>query len=274
LWNVKTALLYFGIGGTFAVAAFCACWWVPVALAVLLYPALAVGFWWLRRKLAFQQAGLPYLYRLANFSCGMKPLDVDNVGALANMTNRQVAFWRVLLGIDPVPDQVVARRHVLVTGKLGTGKTSLVVGIGTEYAFALGIGRYLSAAKLVQLATEGPCADGKLEYYDGRYLWPWRDCDLLIVDDVDAGAARPGDAVQATCLVQPSDLVGALCIHGDTKPLAWLADKKSAWVIGDPSGALAWRRAIAGLMGITPDEILIVELTDGSEVTVPVRRAA
>jgi hypothetical protein len=29
--------------------------------------SLAIGVWWLRRKIAFQQAGLPYLYRLANF---------------------------------------------------------------------------------------------------------------------------------------------------------------------------------------------------------------
>jgi hypothetical protein len=59
LWNVKTALLYFGIGGIIAVAAFSAWWSIFIALAVLINPALSVAFWWLCRKLAFQQAGLP-----------------------------------------------------------------------------------------------------------------------------------------------------------------------------------------------------------------------
>ena len=63
-WNVKTALLYFGIGGVWAVAAFTPGPWLLFALVASLWPGGFVAYWWLRRKLAFQQAGLPYLYRL------------------------------------------------------------------------------------------------------------------------------------------------------------------------------------------------------------------
>src|SRR5215813_6882493 len=50
LWNVKTALLYFAIGGLFGLAAFIS-WKVCLPVVLLsLWPALRVAFWWLRRK--------------------------------------------------------------------------------------------------------------------------------------------------------------------------------------------------------------------------------
>jgi hypothetical protein len=263
VWNVKTALLYFGIGGILAIAAFSAWWSIPIALAVLIYPALSVAFWWLRRKLAFQQAGLPYLYRLTNFAGVLSKSVVEQIGKLADLKDRKVVLWRVLLGRDEVPHHVPEVRHVLITGPLGCGKTSLAVGIGTEFAFALGIGRYLTAAKLVQLAADGRTPAGEMEYDDGRVLWPWRQCDLLIVDDVDVGASPPTDDTPAIPLhlVQPQDLVDALTADGNPKPLEWLAHRRSVWVVGDPSNAVAWRRAIAGLMGVEEDAIIIVEPT-------------
>jgi hypothetical protein len=103
IWNVKTALLYFATGALLGLSAFL---WPPLVLIVLalsLWPALSVAFWWLRRKLAFQQAALPYLYRLANFGSELDPILVGTVSNIANLKDNKTLFSNVLLGRDPLP---------------------------------------------------------------------------------------------------------------------------------------------------------------------------
>ena len=261
-WNVKTALTYFGIGGIWAVTAFLNGPMLFIVVPLTFWPGLMVAYWWLRRKLAFQQAGLPYLYRLANFKSVMGPDQEPRVEELVrkicNLKGRRVAMWRVLLGRDKVEQHLPIPRHILITGSFGSGKTSLAVGIATEFAFALGIGRYLSAAKLAQLAADAPnMPQSRMEYDDGRVLWPWRQSDLIIVDDVDAGAIAK-DGV-ATYLIRPEDLVAALTIRGPTS-LHWLKERRSVWVIGDTAGAAAWKSAICGVLDLSPEEMLVVDL--------------
>ena len=257
LWNVKTALLYFGIGGLLAIAVFIHWWALVVALALVLWPALRVAFWWLRRKLAFQQAGLPYLYRLANFTSPLGENEKKTVIGIANLKDRKILLSRVCFGRDEVKPNAPAIRHILLTGPLGAGKTSLAVGVGTEFAFALGIGRYLSAAKLVELAADREAKPDEMDYDDGRVLWPWTACDLLIVDDVDAGATTAGIT---THLVEPVRLDVALTAAAGQAPLKWLGGRRSVWVLGDASAAPAWRTIIAKLMSIGEGEIMTIAL--------------
>ncbi len=162
-WNVKTALLYFGMGAAFGLAPFLEYWLVPIVVVIAVWPGFAVAFWWLRRKLAFQQAALPYLFRLANFASNLEPDLVKAVTDLANVKNRRTNFFAVLVGKDPLPRTAPEIHHLLISGPLGAGKTSLCVGIGTEFAFALGKGRYLSATKLVE-SVIADVAPGDREY--------------------------------------------------------------------------------------------------------------
>ena len=258
-WNVKTALFYIGCGSVFAVCAFFGVWWLLAGFAVLIWPALRIAFWWLKRKLAFQQAGLPFLFRLANFRFALSPQNLGTVGAIANLKEREVSFYQVCFGADEIAPNAPSIRHVLLTGPLGSGKTTLAVGTGTEFAFALGIGRYLTAAKLIQsIADTKDAPDDQMELDDGRTLWPLRQSDLLIVDDLDAGVSVEGGA--ALHLVRPGDFCNALG-GGGASTLKWLGARRSIWVIGDKTLAPAWLTAIAQLIGVPSEEILQIDLS-------------
>ena len=64
------------------------------------------------------------------------------VSGLCNLKDRPVRFGKFCSDGPVEKVQPVPCRHLLITGPLRSGKTSLAVGIGTEFAFALGIGRY------------------------------------------------------------------------------------------------------------------------------------
>jgi hypothetical protein len=225
---------------------------------VALYPAARVAFWWLRRKLAFQQAGLPFLYRLADFATALTSAQVEVVSELCNLKNRRFSWRRVLFGGDVIPLNDPAIRHLVITGPLNRGKTSLAVGIGTEFAFALGLGRYLTAAKLVQMMANPPVIDNEIEYDGGRLLWPLHACDLVILDDVDAGVAVQGRV--PVHLIKPQDLENELAAVAGPHPLSFLARRRTVWVIGDASLLPDWRKTIASLLDVGPEAIDTISL--------------
>ena len=96
-----------------------------------------------------------------------------------------------------------------------------------------------------------------MDHEDGRLLWPWKQCDLLIIDDVDAGVTTATGAIQ---LVEPADLERAMTAGGASTPLAWLGERRSVWVLGDATQAGAWKTVIARLMRIDEGKIATVEL--------------
>ena len=199
--NIRAALFYIGAGAALAAAtAFYPPWVAVATFLVLGAAALVVGFRWVRKKITFQQAGLPYLYRLANFPNSI-PEDrrkgvVDFVEELVKPARR--------------PQPGAPKRHLVITGKLNAGKSSLAVGVGTEFAFRLGIGRYTSLVKLIQsherkkqkvpqaVPAGVPMNPEEQEFQDGRILWPWDRADLLIIDDVDDVIGITGRIKQAS----------------------------------------------------------------------------
>src|SRR5262249_44002899 len=119
---------------------------VPVALIIMV-----VGHWWLRRKIMFQWAALPYSYRLATFPNHIPKNPKVGMGGV-----EAKEFIRKM--IDParlVPDQEgECSGHLILSGGPNSGTSTLAVAIGTEFVFRYGLCRYLSMAELLQFASD------------------------------------------------------------------------------------------------------------------------
>jgi hypothetical protein len=240
LWNAVTAVYYIAIGAIVAGASSQGPPGALIALALITPPSVGLAYGWLQRKITFQQAGLPYLYRLAVF-----PNDVGDAAKV-----------QYILDLSTPPPAGAPNRggkHLVVSGPLNAGKSSLAVGIGTEFAFRMGIGRYTTFAKLIQSKErrQGQSEDVP-EFHDGRILWPWESSDLLIVDDVDVAADLSRHFARAAgATVDPvHQIEAALRDHMGDRFLKSLNHRRTVWVLGEVPNPAAWRDMLARVMGL------------------------
>jgi hypothetical protein len=265
-WSALTAFFYIAVGELLAVVAYFWGVWILLATAAVLWPVIRIAYWWLRRKLAIQQGGFPFFFRLSNFTAPIDKQDVDKINGLANVRNETENRARLLRRLfevlfkDERPTlNEPAIRHLLICGPPQAGKTCLAVGIGNEFALTLQLGRYLTAVKLLDLLEAGPQAlppNGfpTMEEDGGRILWPWRWCDLVIIDDVYEGsgavpAVNLEAAYAAGLLLTPTDFEQAILIRTGGFGLPWLGERRSVWVVSDPSQVNDWETVIRRLIG-------------------------
>ena len=229
--DATMATFYMVLGAAFAYGALerYSAWWSLAWLAL----ALPCVPWAMRQKMYFQQAALPYLFRLPEFPAASAGKAVGDL-------------------VDHFLDHVGPQsfRHLAITGTPGSGKTSLAVGIGTEGAFAGHIVRYITCTKLQEIGTKKEQAPSR-----NLVLWPWTASELLIIDDVALDPLSKPEIVEAPkpsgSRLRARDIVAAL------KPLGSnLRARNTVWVLDDnPDAAAAWRAAIAEILGIPVNDV-------------------
>jgi len=155
-------------------------------------------------KIIWQKAGLPYLFRLADAKKSLSQADVDNLQAL-------------MAGAPPQP--------VILYGPLGSGRTSLATGIGTEFAFKQRTARYTSFDKMEEYIRQSDSKTGNYDDDSGPPnidYWPWPNAQLLVFDDVHTGSgAKTGSALKTSLKAIPAPIKEAL------------AARHTIWVFGD-----------------------------------------
>ena len=229
-YDALTALWFIAAGMVVAYLSFVA-WTLALAAFVVgaIFSLIPAGYW-LSRKLCFQQAALPYLYRLADFGSTFAP--------------------RPEQGVETVTDYLTQprpRRHLLIFGATGAGRTSLAVAIATEHAFFVRSGRYMSWAKFVETAPINP----EDAVQDGIWVWPWRGSDIVVLDDavkvIDGRARTSPDDIVDDLRKLPAEVVSSL------------AARQTIWVLGpDQAG---WITGLSAALGVAPDEFAAVEVT-------------
>ena len=94
-------------------------------------------------------------------------------------------------------------RHVVITGPLNSGKTSLAVGTATEFAFHVRQGRFISLVKLLQTGSASGTAKAprrgihpETTFQEGRTIWP--------LEAVDNSSSTMSTAGFHSCNLNPS----------------------------------------------------------------------
>jgi hypothetical protein len=233
-------------------------WWAVISLLALIAVAIILAPPWLRQKIIWQKAGLPYLFRLADAkpSIGKEP---------ANQL-------QALIDKGAPPASGTPPHQVILGGPIGSGRTPIAAGIGTEFAFKKTKVRYLSLDTLLECAARSSNSD----FYDDTgpaniEYWRWSETQVIIIDDV-------GPLISAHEREQRADLeeFGKL-LHDLATVKSVLSRCHTVWVIGDlcPDGETArvgktldeCARVIAEFCN-AKQKPLVVEL---SEVGVPAR---
>jgi hypothetical protein len=131
--------------------------------------------------------------------------------------------------------------------------------------------RYTTLVKLLEAASSdkpGPLepmrsAGTPLEEQDGRVLWPWRDVDLLIVDDVDAmldETPLPASSAHAADRgrTQRRDDIAAwrsmVRRQLEAIDIQRFKERRTVWVVSDPDEANAWLATIADALGFPANQ--------------------
>ena len=204
-------------------------------------------------KASLDRAGLPCVFRLANFP--------RTEGVHLHNARRIEAFLRrrPVAGFAPPP-------AVLIQGYRGTGKSTLGVGIASEAAVgidpdtgACGRALFFTAFQLLEPPAPGDLGDAEVilrrkpRALGAGDTWSAREADVLVIDDVDSDNPLVlGDTPERlldTLETQRPDL------------LALLRAKRTVWITGssrfaledDPHGWTAWLAALCRLYGLTPD---------------------
>jgi hypothetical protein len=240
-WDAATAVFFIAVGTAVAYLSFIT--WSGAVIAFLggLAVSLIPAMYWLSRKLCFQQAALPFLFRLADFEGRFRSEQQD---------------------VRTVNEFLAGRfEHLLIFGAPGTGRTSLAVAMATEHAFvAVGSARYLSWAKFVEDAQVDP----EPTVQDGIRVWPWRESEIVVLDDVVKVLNGHPDT--------PSDQIGDLLRKLPPGVRETLGKRRTIWVLGPVQDA--WVEALVQALGAAKADFRMVEMANLPVRQGPKRRYA
>lgn len=164
---VAAAYMAFGAAVGFAFHQL-AIWAILISIAILVFVILLAPPW-LRQKIIWQKAALPYLFRLADAAA---TIDTDDARTLQNLIDEAVPP-----NGEPQP--------VIIGGPIGSGRTSMATGIGTEFAFKGSKVRYVSFSSLLEFAAgaKPPTYPDDSGPKNISY-WPWSEAQVVIIDDI------------------------------------------------------------------------------------------
>ena len=211
--NAIIAAIYIALGGVMGFA-----FHQPVIPSALISTgvvvvAIVLAPRWLRQKIIWQKASIPYLFRLAD--------------AAPNISEEDAKALQKL--IDDGAPPTAPPSQVIVGGPIGSGRTSMAAGIGTEFAFKQHKVRYLGLNSLLEFATSATDRDFPDDHGPATIsYWPWSQSQVVIIDGVGpvvsvAEESHEANIARFTAMLQ-RDLASVSGV---------LKQCHTVWVLGD-----------------------------------------
>jgi hypothetical protein len=215
--NAAVAAFYMVLGVVLAAVIGAVDIWMQlaaVAVALVLGLLLTPPFW-VRQKMIWQKGSLPYLFRLADLQ---RTLGMDKARALQKLIDAGA------------PPNGPAPRQIVIGGPIGSGRTDIATGIGTEFAFKNAMVRYLTLGALLEFAAQVPLGDDNGP--DNLDYWPWYNVQVLIIDDI-------GPVIAASDASGDADIerFEELLKYNLQPVLGLLGKRHTVWVFGDLQGS-------------------------------------
>jgi hypothetical protein len=132
---------------------------------------------------------------------------------------------------DGAPPPVTKACQVVIGGPIGSGRTAMAAGIGTEFAFKNHKVRYLSLDSLLEFA-----ASVRPSHFPDDFgpttisYWPWSQSQVVIIDGVGPMVAATEHGHEANL-----ERFKAMLQNDLKKVVAILKNCHTIWVLGDLS---------------------------------------
>jgi hypothetical protein len=190
--------------------------------------ALPARYWFLT-KMYLQNTYYPFQFRLSQWTFPISQKDKDAVLRFMNLEEEA--------------------NHLIVFGSKNKGKTSLSVGIATELSIKHRPCLYTTASKIYSDFSDE--TEAKIRMDD---LWSWRNCSVLIIDDIN-----PGPPIDD--LITADKFRELVDVKSGNREI--LSSKKVIWVLGEAKkmekAKENWKSLLMEI-GIPEEKIESVEL--------------
>lgn len=216
-WNAVAAASYMILGAGIGWALHLPGWYALGITLGIIALVVVTALPWLRQKIIWQKAALPYLSRLADLPHVMTDDDATRL-------------WSIVSAPAPPASKPEV---IVIAGPVGSGRSALSAGIGTEFAFKAESVRYLQFSDLLELASvqdfelqpplPGPSNVG---------YWPWSEVQVLIIDGMGPLIAA------STNIAHDGHAAGLADVLEDyLAPFrAALARRHTIWILGEAGG--------------------------------------
>ncbi|MCF8339825.1 MAG: hypothetical protein K9I82_02535 [Chitinophagaceae bacterium] len=231
-FDTFTDICFFGIGSCIAGLYLHTHLALLISLVALLFIALYPTYYWYLSKMYLQNAKFPFQFRLSQW-----------MGSITN--NDRKKLYQFL-------HQSSNGNHLFILGARKTGKTSLAVGLSSEFSITNKACYYVTAMKLFNILD---VSEAELNE-DKNQIWNFRNSNILVIDDINPSLE------DCPKLVTPTLFYTMLCSNENTRleNEKLLIDKNTIWVLGkDFENLKSWMQMLEQF-GVKRDNIFSINL--------------